>query len=312
MRLKRTVIGSFPRLAEDDEKAFELAVALQRKYGIDLLSDGEQRGDMIVYLARTIPGLAVQGNVPKVVGKVSPPEHPEKVHKVADYFALRKKYPDLTFKVTLTGPTTLAISCGSKGLSKDYRSYVDFSLTQDIAEALKAIARPLIKARAYIQIDEPILSQGFRDLRERIGLIDYVLEGADPERCATHICGWLGRQPVLQELAKLENVSVLSHAFSALQEKENVKLLSQSLFEDSGKKLGAGVISVSPIHDYDIETPESVASRIDNIASIVGEDNIAFLHPDCGLGATRKEYVERIMHAFQTGCELYESRKGGK
>ncbi|MEM4264163.1 MAG: hypothetical protein QW505_00030 [Thermoplasmata archaeon] len=309
MRLSRTVIGSFPRLAENDEKAFDSAVALQRKHGIDLLSDGEQRGDMIIYLARAIPGLAVQGNVPRVVGKISPPEHPEKVHKVADYFMLKKKYPELKFKATLTGPTTLAISCGSKGLSKEYRSYVDFSLTKDLAEAVKAIAKPLIDARAYIQIDEPILSQGFRDLRERIGLIDYVLEGADPELCATHICGWLGRQPVLQELGRLENLSVLSHAFSALQEKENVKLLSRQLFENSGKKLGAGVISVSPIHDYDIETPEAVAKRIETISKIVGEENIAFLHPDCGLGATKKEYVERILDAFHRGCELYESWK---
>jgi len=309
MRLRRTVIGSFPRLAEDDESAFGSAVALQRKYGIDLLSDGEQRGDMIIYLARAIPGLAVQGNVPRVVGKISPPEHPEKVHKVADYFALKKKYPELTFKTTLTGPTTLAISCGSKGLSKDYRSYVDFSLTKDLAEAVRAIAKPLIDARAYIQIDEPILSQGFRDLRERIGLMDYVLEGADPELCATHICGWLGRQPVLQELARLENLSVLSHAFSALQEKENVKLLSRQLFEESGKRLGAGVISVSPIHDCDIETPETVAKRIETISNIVGEENIAFLHPDCGLGATKKEYVEGILDAFQRGCNLYESGK---
>ena len=309
MRLRRTVIGSFPRLADDDENAFDSAIALQRKHGIDLFSDGEQRGDMIIYLARAIPGLAVQNNLPKVVGKISPPDNPQKVHKITDYFMLKKKYPDISFKVTLTGPTTLAISCGSKGLSKDYKSYVDFSLTKDIAEAVKAIARPLIDAKAHIQIDEPILSQGFRDIKERIGLIDYVLEGADPELCATHICGWLGRQPVLQELAKLENLTVLSHAFSALQEKENMKLLSRRLFEDGGKKLGAGVISVSPIHEYDIEKPETVDKRIDAIAEIVGEENIAFLHPDCGMGATRKEYVDGILDAFHKGCELYESRR---
>lgn len=308
MRFSRTVIGSFPRLAEDDEKAFDAAVALQRKYGIDLLSDGEQRGDMILYLARAIPGLAVQDGIPKVVGKISPPENPKKVQKVADYFMLREKYPDVKFKVTLTGPTTLAISCGSKGLSKDYKSYVDFSLTEDIAEAVKTIAKPLIEANAYIQIDEPILSQGFRDLKERIRLMDYILEGADPQLCATHICGWLGRQPVLQELSKLENITVLSLAFSALQEKENVKLLSRKLFEESGKKLGAGVISVSPIHENDIETPETVARRIETIARIVGEENIAFLHPDCGLGATRKEYVEGILDAFRKGCDLYDKK----
>jgi len=308
MRLKRTVIGSFPRLDEDDMKAFDAAVALQKRFGIDILSDGEQRGDMIVYLARAIPGLAVKNNMPKVVGKVTPPEHPEKVHKVADYFTLKKRYPDVTFKVTLTGPTTLAISCGSKGMTKDYKTYVDFELTKDIADALKAIVKPLIDSKAYVQIDEPIISQGFRDLKERIQLIDYVLDGADPSLCSTHICGWLGRQKVFQELVKLENLTVLSHAFSALQEIENIELLDRALFEDHGKKLGAGVISVSPLNEKDIETPEIVAKRIKTIVDIIGEENIAYVHPDCGLGATRKEYVEGILDGFYQGSNLYETQ----
>jgi len=307
MKIPRTVIGSFPRLNDDAIKAIDAAIALQKKNGIDLFSDGEQRGDMIVYLARAIPGLAVENGLPIVAGKIFPPEDPMKIHKVADYFMLHKRYPAFKFKVTLTGPTTLALSCGSHRISKDYKNYVDFKLTADLAEAIKVIVKPLREAKAFIQIDEPIMSQGFRDLKERIALLDYILEGCNPHLCATHICGWLGRQPVFQELAKLKNIEVLSHAFSSGQEIENQKLLNKSLFEDNGKKLGAGIISVSPLSIDKIEKPNIVAERLNHIIDLVGIDNIAFVHPDCGLGATRPEFVEGIMQNFYEGTKLFES-----
>lgn len=76
MTLVKTVIGSFPRLDDDDLRAFDKAIALEKRNGIDLFSDGEQRGDMIFYLAQSIPGLAVENGVPIVSGKITPPEDP--------------------------------------------------------------------------------------------------------------------------------------------------------------------------------------------------------------------------------------------
>ena len=301
MKFVKTVIGSFPRFAGGDLEAFDAAVKLQRRYGIDLLSDGEQRGDMIFYLAQSIPGLAVENGAPIVSGKISPPEDPLKVHKVADYFLLSKKYPDVKFKVSLTGPTTLAIGCGSKKIKGGYKNYVDPALTADLAAALKGAIQPLRKARALLQIDEPFLSQGFRDLADRIRIIDDILEGYPRELCSIHVCGWLGRQPVLQELAKLENLEILSHAFSSGQEVENLKLLNRTLFEDNDKKLGAGIISVSPLKKQDIEPPETVSQRLKKIVSKVGADNIGFVHPDCGLRATRADLVEGILKNFNKG-----------
>ena len=104
MKLLRTVIGSFPRLREDDREAIDAVVALQREHHIDLLSDGEQKGDMIAYFARQISGLAIENDFPIVVGKISPPEDPLSFQKIVDYHYVRDKYPDLDFKVTLTGP----------------------------------------------------------------------------------------------------------------------------------------------------------------------------------------------------------------
>ena len=303
MKFLKTVIGSLPRLDRDDLKAFDKAVKLQESCGIELLSDGEQRGDMIFYLAQSIPGLGIEDGHPIVCGKVSPPEDPMKVHKVKDYFMLSRQYPDLKFKVSLTGPTTLAIGAGSKKICCGYKNYIDPALTADLAEALKEIVKPLKRAKAFLQIDEPFFSQGFRDLSERIKLVDSILEGYPRELCSIHVCGWLGRQPVLQELAKLENVEVLSHAFSTGLERDNLKLLKKSLFEDNGKKLGAGIISVSPLKEEDIESPKTVSERLKTIVSKVGADNIGFVHPDCGLRATRSDFVEGILCNFSKGAE---------
>lgn len=309
MTLVKTVIGSFPRLDDDDLRAFDKAIALEKRNGIDLFSDGEQRGDMIFYLAQSIPGLAVENGVPIVSGKITPPEDPTCVHKVADYFLLKKKYPDLKFKVSLTGPTTLAIGCGSKKIGGGYRNYVDPALAQDLAAALKEIVRPLAKAKAIVQVDEPFFSQGFRDLKERIRLVDDMLEGCQHGLCTIHVCGWLGRQPVLQELVKMENVEILSHAFSTGLERDNIKLIDRALFADNGKKLGAGIVSVSPYRKEDIETPQVVSKRLRDIVSRMGIENIGFVHPDCGMRATQSDYVEGILRSLNEGVRLFEKGK---
>ena len=55
--MKITTIGSFPPMGSDVEKAIREVIALQRKYGVEVLSDGEQRLDMIGYFSSS-QGLA--------------------------------------------------------------------------------------------------------------------------------------------------------------------------------------------------------------------------------------------------------------
>lgn len=306
MRILRTVIGSFPRLHDDASSAIDEAVALQKRNGIDILSDGEQRGDMILYLSHGIPGLAVEHEVPVISGKIGVPDKPETISKVSDYFALRQKYPDLSFKVTLTGPTTLGMSCATRKTSPPYRHFMDMGLYADLADALHAIVRPLAKARAPIQIDEPFISQGFRDYKERIRLLDHVLEGCDPDKSSVHVCGYLGKQPIINELMKLDNANVLSHAFSVGHEKANLKLFEKSLCEGCGKKLGAGIVSVSPMFLQEVDPPVRVSARLSEIAGLIGLENIAYVHPDCGLRATRYDLVEPILRSLNEGTNMFE------
>ena len=58
MSIERTVIGSFPRQLSTDSfiKAIKDVVDLQLEYGIEIITDGEQRYNMIQYFEQ-IPGL---------------------------------------------------------------------------------------------------------------------------------------------------------------------------------------------------------------------------------------------------------------
>jgi len=310
MRIRRALVGGFPRLDEDIDKAIEASIQLQLRHGLDILSDGDQRGDMISYYSRDIPGLGMEGGFSIVSGKVRPPADVMEVQKVKDALMLRNKCPDMKLKVSVSGPTTMALVCGSRKIADGYNSYVDFSLAADIAAALKEIVAFLARMGFFIQIDEPFLSQGIRDLRERLRLIEDIFEGCESSRCSVHICGFLGRQPLLQELSRLENVSTLSHAFSIDRdrEKDNIALLHRKIFEDSGKKLAAGIISVSARTLKDIEHPETVAKRLETIVDRIGIDNLAYVTPDCYLRGMDRELIELTLTSFTKGTDLFEKK----
>ncbi|MBS7623013.1 hypothetical protein KEJ39_04985, partial [Candidatus Bathyarchaeota archaeon] len=56
MSLRKTVVGSFPRLPFGIDQAIRAVIDLQLQAGMDIVSDGEQRADMITYF-KEIPGL---------------------------------------------------------------------------------------------------------------------------------------------------------------------------------------------------------------------------------------------------------------
>jgi len=49
MQIETTVVGSFPKSDSPVEKAIREIVDLQLNYRIDLITDGEQRSNMIQY-----------------------------------------------------------------------------------------------------------------------------------------------------------------------------------------------------------------------------------------------------------------------
>ena len=303
--MRTTTIGSLYRFREDDlHGSIDAAVAFQEDLGLDLVTDGEQRTDMVSYFAESLSGLAVESGMPMITGSIGLKADAKEFSKVKDLAYIRSRQADKPIKVAITGPTTLGMTCGSRGVGPDYDGLLDFRLYEDIAAALAPIAKELATLGGHVQIDEPFLSQGYRDLKERVALLDIIASEVPRERASVHVCGNIGRFGVLEHLLGLENVSVLSFGFAGRQERPNISVLRGEGFESADKKLGAGCIAVTPLSEDEVDGPESVAALLKDIAGRVGDDRIAYAHPDCGLRATRKSLVPIILDNFRAGVRL--------
>jgi len=303
--LRTTTIGSLPRFDDDIEVALGKSVEFQRAFGLDLLADGEQRTDMISYFAESFQGLEVRNGFPVVTGKISLTGSPKDFTKVKDLATLRRRFPDVSPKVAITGPTTLGMTCAARKVESHYKGLSDFSLYEDIAVAIAPVAKALAEGGAHVQIDEPFLSQGFRDLPARVALLDRVAGGLPRDRTSVHVCGHVGRFGVVDHLLRLERVSVLSFAFAGRLEEPNIGHVDRAPFEEHGKKLGAGCISVTPMSESEVQTPDQVRSKLGDICGRVGRENVAYAHPDCGLRATKKELVPLILTNLRAGVDLF-------
>jgi len=304
-RLPVTTIGSLYRFSIDLHDSIDRAIQFQREHGVDILSDGEQRTDMVSYFAEALDGLVVEGGAPIVTGRVSLGNAPEQFSKVKDLDYVLKKHPDIRIKVALTGPTTLGMTCGSKKIMGYYKNLMDPRLYQDIAEALAPVAKELTERGAYVQIDEPFLSQGYKDLKEKVKLLDFIAEDLPREKVSVHVCGFVGGYGVVDHLLRLENVSTLSFAFAGRIELKNIEHVSGKAFEDNGKRLGVGSIPVTPVKPTDVGTPESVLAKLRDVTNRVGRDNLAYAHPDCGMRVTPKSLVPIILDNLRAGVDIF-------
>jgi len=265
--LPTTVVGSYPvvkggglrNLFDPLYSAVETAVNDQIKAGIDIISDGQVRGDMIQVFASKLPGVKGQ----EVIGQIQPASGPITVGDTK--YALTKA-PKV--KGIITGPTTLAH--GLHIATPMYRSKEELVL--DLAAALIPEAKALEAAGiTLLQIDEPMFSTGMSDLeigKKAIGLITAALHVPT----CLHVCGNLGN--VIDEILKF-NVNVLDFEFA--NNPANLDLLSRR--DLAGRMIGYGCV------DSASETVESIAEirkRIEQGIQIF-DPRIMLLDPDCGM-----------------------------
>jgi 5-methyltetrahydropteroyltriglutamate--homocysteine methyltransferase len=93
---------------------------------------------------------------------------------------------------------------------------------------------------------------------------------------------------------------VLEFAFRGYAELEHFKALRPDL------AIGLGVIDVKT---NTVESPDTVAARIDDAARILGADRIKWVHPDCGFWMNKRSIADRKMESLVKGRDLYLGRK---
>jgi methionine synthase II (cobalamin-independent) len=181
-----------------------------------------------------------------------------------------------------------------------YRGVRDAAIYEDCADALTPLAEAALDAGALLQIDEPGLSARFESPKYTERLLTALPDSAiDDGRVSLHVCGDVG--VVWEDLMRL-SVGVLSFGFSRAQEARNVETLKKKVLA-TGKRLGVGFIS----NTY-LEEAEVARARLEKVAGIVGAENIAYIHPDCGFAPTPPSLVEPILRNMKVAAEAFEAR----
>lgn len=271
--LPTTVVGSYPpveghglhSLLDRHRTALETAVADQLRAGVEIISDGQVRADMVSAFAGELPGVR-DG---RVIGRIGPPAHPITVRDVR-YARSRAPY----VKGILTGPTTLA-----HALHLDTRVYRDRAeLALDLAVVLAAEARALVETGVcMLQVDEPILSTGTADPETAAGPVGVV--AADlPVPVALHACGPI--EGMIDALLRYP-VQILDLEFAG--HPGNFEVLgSRELGE---KRIGLGAVVSS---SDEVESVETIRARVGRGVEVFGPERL-LVDPDCGLRMRSRE-----------------------
>jgi 5-methyltetrahydropteroyltriglutamate--homocysteine methyltransferase len=260
-----TVIGSYPlSYKELGADAIKQAVNDQLEAGIDIVSDGQTRYDMIEYFARAIDGYSFD-NKACINGQIG---HGHADVFVSDLAMAQTLTPNL--KGIVTGPVTLVFASKIKAA---YQGYHDERVYLDTAGALLEIAQAMVKQGVkWIQIDEPYLSVGApMDIaRKAIEIIATQINVP----VALHVCGKVA--PIIDKLLDLKGVTLLSHGFKG---EDNLPLLQYRPLVASNKQLGLGCVDTKRRR---VETVDEIVKLIQLAKAAIPADRLV-IHPDCGL-----------------------------
>jgi len=276
-----TVVGSFPSNPTNESLASSYykknsdpyldslreAVNSQVQAGIELVSDGQTRGNMIEIFAEGLKGFRIKEKI-EIVSDI---EHVEPI-TVEDIKETKKMIPKSNgVKGVITGPWTLVNTVDNNHYDSKMNAVID------TAKALKKEAKVLAEFCDVIQIDEPYFSIDFPENGKEI--IEEITIGK--KKNALHVCGDV--EPIVEELIEID-VDILDHEFAS-----NPHLYD--VFEDIsiGQRVAAGVVSTNP----HVEEIEEIRDNINRAYEIFGPKTM--IDPDCGLkNLEKKTAIEKL------------------
>ena len=69
-------------------------------------------------------------------------------------------------------------------------------------------------------------------------------------------------------------------------------------------KIGLGVIDIK---NNTVESPEEIASDIEQAIGNLGPDRLAYIHPDCGFWMLQRNVADRKIQALVKGRDLFQN-----
>jgi 5-methyltetrahydropteroyltriglutamate--homocysteine methyltransferase len=328
LAIKTTVVGSYPIPAwlaalpstPHLHDAILVVLKTQELAGIDLLTDGElsrfdvnhpETNGMIDYFIRPMEGIAAVPSREELAAFRSQPgmafrAQPagvvrEKVQEgtlnLPAAWALVEPLTNHPLKFTVSSPYMLAKTL----IDQHYHDVC--ALSMDIAEVLQRQIAEI--AAPVLQIDEAHLTGHSDDASWAHEPINHVLSAVRGER-ALHLCfGNYGGQTIqhgfwrdlLPFLNRL-NVDhlVLEFARRGYAELEVFRELSDAV------ALGIGVVDIK---DNEVESPDTIARRIEHAVNTLGAKRIRWVHPDCGFWMLPRTVADRKMAALVQGRDRF-------
>ena len=200
-------------------------------------------------------------------------------------------------KFTVTSPYMLAKTL----LDQKYGDIA--ALTMDLAKVLRTQVEGI--DAPIVQIDEAHLTGHPEDEGWAHEPINEVLRGVSGEK-GLHLCfGNYGGQSIqsgfwknIMNFLNALNVDhlVLEFARRGYEELDAFKELREDI------ALGLGVIDIK---DNVVESPETVASRIEHAIEVLGADRIKWIHPDCGFWMLPRTVADAKMAVLVEGRDLF-------
>jgi 5-methyltetrahydropteroyltriglutamate--homocysteine methyltransferase len=298
-------------LEEAQNDATILAIRAQERAGIDIITDGEARRESYSNLfsnaldgidrERTGTALTRMGK-PHAVPLVTGPIRRTKSIGVRDVEFLRAN-TDRTIKATLPGPFTMSEQ------AEDAYYKDPAALAMAYAEAANEEIRDLFAVGAdIVQIDEPFLQARPDNARAyAIPAINRALEGVGGTT-ALHLCmGYAAlvsnRPDRYHFLAELADCTVDQVSVETGQSNLDTSVLTDL----PGKTIILGVLDLK---DPDIESPETVAARIERALPHVPAEKIVPA-PDCGMKYLPRATAYGKLAALAEGARIVREKLTG-
>ena len=216
---------------------------------------------------------------------------------------------------------------------KAYRDHLDYlgALSAEIRKEYEAI---LSVKGAYLQIDAPDLAMAkqlspdwgidfYEALPHHVDAINETIKGLPKDRIRVHYCygNYLSShvsdadfRRVLPELMRLNASTIVGE--TANPRHEGDALIYEEYVKEHGWPKGLKLaVSVVDVKTPFVESPETVALRLDRYAAFLGTENI-LASTDCGfqtflgLNNVPKAIALRKLAAIAEGSELEEKRLG--
>lgn len=285
--LLTTVVGGYPSSGLPPKRAIQRAVEDQIAAGVDVISDGQMRGDMISTFAERIPGFRkADDGVWEIEDALDQPDSPI---TATDYaFARSLAWGRAEVKGIVTGPITLARSCRVSPRAP-YAGPSDPALLLRLSEILAREVAALVAAGArVVQVDEPALGAALNGQISPELAYDALRDlAAPPKLPALHTCGDV--RAVASELL------ILPFALLVIENTEipNLAAMDPDQLDFATVRLSVGCVNT---RSEDVESREAIRERIRAAAALLDPQRL-WVSPDCGLGLLAREVArDKLTH----------------